>query len=68
MDDTVWGGGICPEGLEACAHLHMSHAWREALTAQFGLTLTSTCLGLGLIYLGIIDWSRYTPSLWTGNV
>jgi hypothetical protein len=26
MDDTVWGGGICPEGFEACAHLHMSQA------------------------------------------
>jgi hypothetical protein len=33
------------------------------LVAQFGLTLTSTCLGLGLIYLVIIKWSRYTPSL-----
>jgi hypothetical protein len=26
MDDTVWGGGICLEGLEACAQLHMSQA------------------------------------------
>jgi hypothetical protein len=56
------------EGLEACAHLHMSHALHEALSTQFKLTLTSTCLGLGLIYLGIIEWSRYTPSLRTGNV
>jgi hypothetical protein len=37
----------------------------KQLVAQFGLPLTSTCLGLGLIYLGIIEWSRYTPSLWT---
>jgi hypothetical protein len=27
-----------------------------------------TCLGLGLIYLVIIEWSRYTPSLRIGNV
>jgi hypothetical protein len=45
MDDTVWGR-YCPEGLEACAYLHMSQALEmKHLVAQFGLTLTSTCLG-----------------------
>ncbi len=38
------------------------------LVAQFGLTLTSTCLVLGLIYLVIIRLSQCTPSLRTGNV
>jgi hypothetical protein len=30
------------------------------LVAQFGLALTSSCLGLGLIYLVIMDWSIHT--------
>jgi hypothetical protein len=38
------------------------------LVAQFGFTLTSSCLALGQIYLVIIEWSRYTPSLQTGNI
>jgi hypothetical protein len=44
------------------AALGMKH-----LVAPFGLALTSSCLGLGLIYLVIIEWSRYKPSLWTGK-
>jgi hypothetical protein len=38
------------------------------LVAQFGLTVTSTCLGLGLIHLVSIRPSRNTPSLRTGNM
>jgi hypothetical protein len=56
-----------PRGL--CSLAHVSGALiMKHLVAQFGLTLTSTCLGLGLIYLVIISWSRCTPSLRTGNV
>jgi hypothetical protein len=40
----------------------------QTLVAQFGLALTFSCLGLGLISLVSIEWSRYTPSLRTGNV
>jgi hypothetical protein len=46
----------------------LRRARHEALSSQFGLTLTSTCLGLGLINLVFMEWSRYTPSLRTGNV
>jgi hypothetical protein len=38
------------------------------MVAHFGLPLTFSCLGLGLIHLVIIEWSRYTPSLRTGTV
>jgi hypothetical protein len=46
----------------ACNHGVLS------LVAQFGFTLTSTCLGLELMYLVIIRSSRCTPSLRTGIV
>jgi hypothetical protein len=44
--------------------------WYEALSCpvRIGLTLTSTCLGLGLMYLVMMRSSRCTPSVWTGNV
>ncbi len=52
-----------------CSLAHVSGALgMKHLVAQFGLTLTSPCLGLRLIYLVIIRWCRCTPSLRTGNV
>jgi hypothetical protein len=54
--------GLCSLALVS-GTLGMKH-----LVAQFGLTVMSTCLGLGLTHLVIIRSSGHTPSLRTGNV
>jgi hypothetical protein len=63
--EAVFAGGS--RGLCSLAHVSGALGMKH-LVAQFGLALTSSCLGSGLIYLVIIEWSRYTPSLRTGNV
>jgi hypothetical protein len=49
-------GAVLSEGSPGlCSLAHVSGAFGiKHLVAQFGLTLASTCLGLGLIYLVII--------------
>jgi hypothetical protein len=71
MDDTFLGVGMSRGSRGLCPLAHVSGALgMKHFVAQFGLTLTSTCLGLGLIYVDvvIIRSSRCTPSLQTGNV
>jgi hypothetical protein len=40
----------------------------EVLSTSPAFLLPFRFLLVGRIYLGIREWSRYTPSLWTGNV
>jgi hypothetical protein len=54
-------------GLCSLAHVSDTLGMKH-LVAQVGLTVTSSCLGLGLIHLVIIRSSRNTYSLRTGNV
>jgi hypothetical protein len=69
MDDTVWGAVLSRGPQCLCSLAHVSGALgMKHLVNQFELTLKSTCLGLGLIYLVIIRSSRCTPNLQTGNV
>jgi hypothetical protein len=69
VGDTVWGTVLSrgPRGLCSLAHVSGALGMKN-LVAQFGLTLTPTCLGLGLIHEVMIRSSRCTPSLRTGNV
>jgi hypothetical protein len=65
-----FGGAVLSRGSRGlCSLAHVSGALgMKHLVAQFGLTVTSTCPGLGLVHLVIIRSSRNTPSLRTGNV
>jgi hypothetical protein len=62
-----FGGAVLSRGSRGlCSLAHVSGALgMKHVVAQFGLTLTSTFLGLGLIYLVVIRSSRCTPSLRT---
>jgi hypothetical protein len=76
MDDTVFecglAGGprvICPGGLEGCAHQHVSQTHlHEAVICSVWVDSHVYMLGLGLVYLFILRWSRCTPSLQAGNL
>ena len=67
--DTVWEGGIVRgvSGLVfTCTCL--KRTWHEALSYPVWTDSHVYMFGLGLFYLVILRWSRYTPSLRAGNV